>query len=249
MCTFAVCGLAHYFERAGIATVVIALIPQHAEKIRPPRTLSVPFILGRPLGAPKDPAFQHRVLDAALGLLNRTDGPVFVEFEEDAPAVEEVPTWVCPVSFAQTSDESDMVETVMSEIQLLNPWYEKGIAERGASSFGVADMELEEIVRLLADFANGKVPSSEDIPIEDMLKRAAEDLKAFYNESAVTQPGNPSAKDIEDWYWGETEAGKMIRQIKKSFIDAPDSAATPQKRTTFTAGFLLVPGSQAFRDA
>jgi len=249
MCTFAVSGLAHYFERAGIATVVIALIPQHAEKIRPPRTLSVPFILGRPLGAPNDPAFQHRVLDTALGLLNQTDGPVFAEFEEDAPAVDEVPPWVCPVSFAQTSDESDLVETVISEIQLLTPWYEKGISERGSSSFGVADMQLEEVVKFLADFTKGEAPAAEEIPIEDMLKHAVEDLKAFYNESAVSQPGNPSAKDIEDWYWGETEAGKMIRQIKKSFIDAPVSSDTPQARTKFTAGFLLVPGSQAFRDA
>jgi hypothetical protein len=211
--------------------------------------LSVPFIIGRPLGAPDDPAFQHQELDASLGLLNRTDGPVFAEFEEDAPAVEEIPPWVCPVSFAQASDESDLVETVMSEIQLLTPWYEKGITERGASSFGVADMELEDVVRFLADFAKGEAPSAEEIPIEDMLMRAAEDLKAFYNESAVSQPGNPSTKDIEDWYWGETEAGEMIRQIKKSFIDAPDSSDTAQARTKFAAGFLLVPGSQVFRDA
>ena len=57
MCTIAVSGLAHYFEGAGIPTVVIALIPQHAERIKPPRTLAVPFILGRPFGSPGDADF------------------------------------------------------------------------------------------------------------------------------------------------------------------------------------------------
>ena len=54
-------------------TVLIGLVPQHVDRMRPPRALLVPFELGRPLGAPGDPAFQHRVLDAALQLAQRSD--------------------------------------------------------------------------------------------------------------------------------------------------------------------------------
>ena len=96
-------ALAHYFETAGIPTVVIALIREHAEAIRPPRTLGVPFEMGRPVGAPEDPAFQRRVLSAALALLERPSGPVLEDYPEEAPSdgPADDEGWVCPVSFAQ----------------------------------------------------------------------------------------------------------------------------------------------------
>lgn len=56
-------------ERRGIATVAVALLREVAERVRPPRALWVPFPHGYPLGAPGDPALQHRVIDAALRLL------------------------------------------------------------------------------------------------------------------------------------------------------------------------------------
>jgi 6-phosphofructokinase 1 len=39
----------------------------------------VPFILGRPLGAPGDPAFQRRVLLAVLGHLQRGGSPTYMD--------------------------------------------------------------------------------------------------------------------------------------------------------------------------
>ena len=53
---------------------------EHTEVVRPPRALWVTFELGRPLGVPDDPAFQSRVLRAALAMLDRTDGPLIVDY-------------------------------------------------------------------------------------------------------------------------------------------------------------------------
>ena len=79
-------GLGHLLEREGIATVCIALVREHAARMRPPRALWVPFDLGRPFGAPNEPAFQSEVLRAALALLVREDGPVILkDFPKDAP--------------------------------------------------------------------------------------------------------------------------------------------------------------------
>ena len=79
-------ALAHYFEDEGIATTGISLVREHTAGYRPPRFLWVPFPLGRPFGAPDEPAFQSRVLRAALALLERDDGPVILEdFPDDAP--------------------------------------------------------------------------------------------------------------------------------------------------------------------
>jgi len=56
-------------ERQGISTVVIQLLRSVAEKVRPPRSLAVPFRHGYPLGKPDDAERQHAVIAAALRML------------------------------------------------------------------------------------------------------------------------------------------------------------------------------------
>jgi hypothetical protein len=67
-------------ERAGIVTASITTLPKITRKIRPPRTLSVPYRLGFPLGRPNDAELQRRILRALLGLCSRRDVPVLEEF-------------------------------------------------------------------------------------------------------------------------------------------------------------------------
>lgn len=82
MCNQAVGLIAGELERSGIATVAIQLLREVAERVRPPRSLFVPFPHGYPLGAACDVVLQRRVLEAALALLERTDvtPPLLVEF-------------------------------------------------------------------------------------------------------------------------------------------------------------------------
>ena len=75
------CALAHVIEKAGIATVTLASTLAVAEKMEPPRAMWADFPLGRPLGKPGDPEFQHRVLAAAFALLDSPE-PVVTEFDE-----------------------------------------------------------------------------------------------------------------------------------------------------------------------
>ena len=71
-------------ERRGIATVAIQLLREVAEKVRPPRSLFVPFKHGYPLGAPNDTAKQHKVIEAALRQLEdgSLDPPALVDYWE-----------------------------------------------------------------------------------------------------------------------------------------------------------------------
>ena len=75
-------ALGHYLETEGLATTQISLIKEHTVSIRPPRALWVPFMLGRPLGDPDDVKGQRSVLDAALSLLQRKEGPALEEFRD-----------------------------------------------------------------------------------------------------------------------------------------------------------------------
>ena len=89
MCNQAVGLVAAELEQQGIATVTIALLREVAERVRPPRTLFVPFPHGYPLDTPDDPARQHAVLEGALRLLEEPSltPPVLVDY---APSNAEV---------------------------------------------------------------------------------------------------------------------------------------------------------------
>ncbi|MEQ9450660.1 MAG: hypothetical protein RJQ07_03660 [Pseudomonadales bacterium] len=223
---------------------MIALVPQHAEKIAPPRTLAVPYPLGRPFGVPGDAAFQHRILDHALSLLSRTDGPVFVTHAEDAPAIAGTEdAWVCPVNFADASNDNSIASQVHEEMALLRPWHDQGLADTVPR--GLSGLTATEAV----DFVAGFVPVNDDEATPEVdrataeqLKHAVEDIKTFYNRAAVNQPGSIDVQALEDWYWGETQAGRLVRDVRLALLDHPD------KVVAITAGLLLVPGAQTWRD-
>ena len=82
MCNQAVGLVGAELERAGIACVTIQLLREVAEKVRPPRSLLVPFAHGHPLGRADDPELQRGVIEAALALLEDPDAvpPVLREF-------------------------------------------------------------------------------------------------------------------------------------------------------------------------
>ncbi len=67
-------------ENLGVPTVSLSMLPEVTERVRPPRTLLVPYPLGYPLGMPGDTGIQTRIILAALGLLERQDLPVLERF-------------------------------------------------------------------------------------------------------------------------------------------------------------------------
>lgn len=81
MCNQAVGLVAAECERRGIATVALQFLRFVAEAVRPPRALLMPYPHGYPLGRPNAPDLQHRVIAAALALLERPGpGPVLEDF-------------------------------------------------------------------------------------------------------------------------------------------------------------------------
>jgi hypothetical protein len=83
VCNQTVCLVAAELERQGISTVVIQLLRQVTEKVRPPRALVVPFRHGYPLDSPNNPQKQRAVLSAALNLFEDQEltPPAIVDFK------------------------------------------------------------------------------------------------------------------------------------------------------------------------
>ena len=204
----------HYLEDEGIATTGISLVRVNTKRMELPRFLWVPFELGRPFGAPHEPDFQRRVLRAALGLLERRDGPVVVEdFPDDAPAGDDDGNgWSCPVSFGGVADGAGLVGEVLAELRRLAPWQEIYAARRGRSAPPASGLSHEQIVRGLGELAGGaREPSvATNLPLPEWVRLGCDDLRTWYMEAAQGRPGRASSLELQDWFWRETALARLI---------------------------------------
>ena len=222
-------------ETRGVPTVAIGLVRPHLETTRAPRALWVPFPLGRPLGEPGDPAFQRRVLLQALGLLERTDGPVILEdFPEDAPNQRDTPGWAPP--FALPAPAAGNWQAALSaEIAALRPWWEKAQARFGRTTVGVSGLPPEAWPAYAAPFLDAALP--ETAPTRGSpaltLRYVADDLKAFCMEAVQAEGPAASGDQINRWFWSATVAGRMLVALRAV------AQASDQKGLQTVARFLV----------
>jgi hypothetical protein len=222
-------ALGHYIEREGVPTAQISLIREQTAAIRPPRALWVPFMLGRPFGAPSAPDFQRRVLRALLSLFERPSGPVLEDYPEDAPANDsDSESFACPVSFAVAKNEAGLAQAMLDEITQLAPWYELARRRRGRTTVGIYAPTVEEAARHVASYVNNSPEAPpHGWPAGVAIKRACDDIKAYYYEAVAAQPGNLSAKGIENWFWNETAAAKAFLAIRDLCLKSDDESLKP----------------------
>lgn len=213
-------ALSYFLEREGLLTTGISLVRENTESMQPPRALWVTFPLGRPLGVPGDAAFQLDVIAAALDLLNRSGGPVLEDYPHDAPPVDAESAAACPVSFAKdNANDGSWQARLGREFSQLEPWYELARRRRGGRTLvGIADQSPEQNVQILArHLDDGDIPA--DIT---WLKRAIEDIKAYYIEAMTAQPGDYDGGAVQAQFWRESSFGAAILAFYHQFQNSDD---------------------------
>ena len=207
------CTLAHVFEAAGLATVTISAIRQVAERMRPPRVLHGEFPLGRPLGKPNDPEFQHDVLHRAFSLLERDSGPVLEDYPVEVVGEEEPLGCTVPPRF-----DPELAPAV-DEARGLRKAYDRAVARRGISDVGKAiDADgVPAALDVLQNIVNGTPWKEAGIP-GGHTTALANDIRAYYEEAALELAGAPNAggRQAEAWFFERTEAGKLILDVRKA---------------------------------
>lgn len=208
-------------------TVQISLIREHTAAIRPPRALWVPFILGRPLGVPDDPAFQSRVLSAALKLFDRAEGPVLEDYLEEAPPVEAeqaMSGMACPIDFSREPAHASLQDQVLSEVSQLRSWYDIALSRRGRTTYGLSNQPPDELVRQLALWSGASEAHVSAAPsmTANALRLACEDIKTYYFEARAAQPGSPSGEQVQTWFWQDTAAAKLLFAMQETLRHSPD---------------------------
>ena len=212
-------ALSHFLETEGLATTGISLVREHTEAMAPPRALWVPFPLGRPLGVPGDPAFQHRVIAAALALLDRPKGPVLEDFPEPAPEDDASEPWSCPVRFARAASGDDIADMARAELAGLATWHELARRRRGRTAAGTSGLTVEQCMEVVVDVC--EAGGTDDVR---RLKAAVEDLKTHYVEAVTVRPGSPPAGAFDAMLWNESALGRLLRHLAARGSDSDDAA-------------------------
>lgn len=223
-------ALGHFLEREGIPTVGISLVREHTETIRPPRALWVTFELGRPLGIPDDPAFQRRVVRAALDLVERTDGPLIADYPEHVDEEADFTGWACPINLAPSA-----TDTLAAEIDRLAVWYDRAVAAHGRTTVGVSGLDMPAAAKLVAAALAGPLPAAQP------LKQAIDDLKAYYLEAASAFPDPGSSRTRKAWLWDETILAKSLLALQ------PKLAASTDAQHKILGNLTMIPATERHR--
>ncbi len=224
--------LAHVFEAAGIATVVLSSVREMAVKVAPPRALHCEFPLGRPLGRPNDAQFQLDVLSRAFALLQAPAGPVLVDHPEVIEADEQPMACALPPRF----DPS--LPPAVDEARGLRRAYERALERRGATSVGrvmTAD-GVPDALAVLHSIADGAEWATAGMPGGNSVA-TCHDIRSYYEEAALELVDGPppGGRAMEDWFFDHTEAGRTVLAARTAMRDAG---------AKFPIWFYMTPGQR-----
>lgn len=209
--------LAHIFEAAGIATVVLSSVREVAQKVSPPRALHCEFPLGRPLGIPNDVEFQMDVLTRAFALLNEPSGPVLV----DHPVVIEADEQPASCSIPPRFDPS--LPPCVDEARGLRKAYDRALERRGVTFVGraITPDEVPSALGVLHAIANGQDWTTAEIPGGNVMA-VCHDIRTYYEEAALELINGPApgGRAMENWFFDTTEAGATVLGARTAMREA-----------------------------
>ncbi|WP_136808863.1 hypothetical protein [Desulfosediminicola flagellatus] len=232
-----------------MATTQISLIREHTLKMLAPRALWVSFPLGRPLGKPGDAKFQQAVIEKALSLLERDQGPILEDFPcdvENDTSIQSLPA--CPVDFTRFNESPDPIDSLLNqlsaEINSMMSWFTVSGSKRKRTTSDLCGVGPDQLASFLSDFLHDKLVSTncERVDLADKLRMAAEDLKAFYFEALSTRSEDISdPTDFSDWFWQKTCAAQVINEVRKKAL------SLKAKDMQLLGNLLLIPRNQMYR--
>ena len=215
-----------------MSTTGLAMVKEHAERVKPPRMLWVPYAFGNALGRPGDPLLQHQIMKAAFDLLNAENGPVLEEFQDDT-----LPEPLLQASDAGRSDASKGLNPA-DELTSLRPYYERWVEKNGGRTAvgvsGVPQRRFRGVIRFLEAYAAGEETDYDgrpgDVGLPHFIRYCVDDLKAFYYEARMEQRPGSDDSTIHEWYWSDTAMSGLVLKLSEtmSHSENPEVKAIPR---------------------
>lgn len=221
--------LAHIFEAAGIATIVLSSVREMTQKVAPPRALHCEFPLGRPLGIPNDAQFQHDVLQKAFVLLDETSGPVLVDYPVVIEADSEAVSCALPARF-----DLDVLPAV-DEARGIRKAYDRAFERQSVTSVGrvISADQVPSALEALQRVVDGE-PWADALPVANTTA-LCHDIRTYYEEAALelVEGPAPGGRAMEDWFFEKTEAGRLMLEARAVIKDSG---------AKFPVWFYMTPG-------
>ncbi len=200
--------------------MVISLIRAHSEIIRPPRTLFVPFELGRPIGNPNDEKRQKNVLVTALELLQQ-NGPV--------PVLADYPEFTSyrlernlqlPFELPDSSGSVD-ANALLREFEVVHPAYTQAKVDNRRTTFGNSNFSAEKLISIIGRLLEGTADTDARLS-SDVIRFLVDDLKTLYLEAACLGQKNLTSTQLNNWFWCHTMAARAIIKLRSEFLASED---------------------------
>lgn len=220
--------LANYFESRGFTTVLVGFVREHIEVVEPPRALWLDFPMGRPMGKPNDPGYQMKVIRAAFALLEKSSGPVLVDFPDVIPVVDGRMGYALPVELVVAKKDIGDIDLLVTEIEAemegLRVSYEAAVAARQRTTVGASELSVCEFVPFIAEFVKGNKPQSprKGLPPVPLLKLVVEDLAAYYTEARTHRDKIDDIELLGKWFWEETKSGVLLIWLEAVSLESDD---------------------------
>ena len=217
-------------EAAGLVTVALGSIREQIYNTAPPRGLFCDFPLGRPLGKPNDPDFQHRVLAAAFSLVGDATEQTVIDFPD---AIVDDGSEVLSCTLPPRFDSS--MHPAVDEANGIRAAYDRA-AEQGARAGAGRVVGPDEIPAAIEAFIRiGDGTPWKEAGVPGIPARVAQDIRAYYEVAALElAEHSPSAWAGARWFMTETETGAVINKARDRMRD--DGVKQP-------VWFYMAPGS------
>jgi hypothetical protein len=208
--------IARVLEERGLSTVALSLVREHSVRIKPPRTVWVPFPFGISVGHRNDVREQRAVLDLAFSTLTAPDGPVLLDFRAADRAERAAPIQASGVEVdaqARTIDFAAEVEATRDRTQP-----KIGLSRVEPKDFGT-------LARWLARYASGEESDfpgrPADVELLPFIRFAVEDLRVMYSLDRMQTHPDESSDDRQLWLLGATAFGIFLRTLR-DYLEASD---------------------------
>ena len=119
---------------------------------------------------------------------------------------------------------------------MLESSYAQRPHNEGRTIVGLSRLSINKAGGYVAAWLRGEAPPTTEMSAPLALRFAMDDLKAFYTEAALGRPAKPSSKQIGNWSWDETAAGRAILSLRETHLASPDD------HLKTIAELFLVPG-------
>ena len=208
-----------------MSTTGIVLIEEHAQRVKPPRMLAVPFFFGNALGEADDAEYQHKVLQHTFDLLDRNEGPVLESLPDDM-----IPDILMQGS-ETTNESQEKGLNAADELTALRAYYEQWTAaHKDRTSVGLSKIpqrRFRGIVRFFEGYISGEETDMKERPAEftvpQFIRYCVDDLKAFYYEARMVQRPDGADREIHEWFWSESAMGGLLMSLAQRMRDDEDA--------------------------